>query len=123
MNFQIGSEVEITTKFKSNLLWEEFSINTHRGKVIENPKWLGADYVCVATGKPNWPISMIFKENIIGYDSKVTKSNTRIFKVTSKKSNKTYDVVLSDGRISCNCLGFEYRKSCRHSKKVLDFLN
>lgn len=123
MNFNIGTDVEITTKSKSNILWEEYSINTYRGKIVENPKWLGADYVCVATGNPKWPISMIWKKFITGYDSKVSKSNTRVFKVTSKKSKKTYDVIFSDGRITCNCLGFEYRKSCRHSKKVLDILN
>lgn len=120
MNFVLGSDVEVTTKFKSNLLWKDYEVNTYKGKVVENPKWLGADYVCVATGDPKWPISMIKKENIVGYKGVSVKSDTRVFKVTSKQSKKSYSVVFSNGKVTCDCLGFQYRQSCKHSKKVLD---
>jgi len=123
MNFVIGSDVEVTTKYKSNLLNRDFDINTVRGKVVENPKWLGADYVSIATGKPEWPVSMIRKDKIVGVSGVSTKSDTRIFRVTSKQSKKTYSVIYSNGKATCDCLGYQFRQSCKHSKKVLDKVN
>jgi hypothetical protein len=123
MNFVIGSDVEVTTKYKSNLLNRDFDINTVRGKVVENPKWLGADYVSIATGKPEWPVSMIRKDKIVGFSGVSTKSDTRIFRVTSKQSKKTYSVIYSNGKATCDCLGYQFRQSCKHSKKVLDKVN
>lgn len=122
MNFEIGSEVEITTKWKSNVLWIDYDINTIKGRIVENPKWLGADYVCVATGKPEWPISMILKSKIVGYKGSSIKTDTRIFEVTSKQSKKTYSVIYSKGKATCDCLGYQFRQSCKHSKKVLDIV-
>jgi hypothetical protein len=123
MNFVIGSDVEVTTKHKSNLLNRDFDISTVRGKVVENPKWLGADYVSIATGKPEWPVSMIRKDKIVGFSGVSTKSDTRIFRVTSKQSKKTYSVIYSNGKATCDCLGYQFRQSCKHSKKVLDKVN
>ena len=123
MNFEIGSEVEVTTKWKSNILWQEFDVNICKGKVVENPKWLGADYICVATGKPEWPISMIKKSNIVGHKGVSIKSDTRIFEVSSKRSKKTYSVVYSKGRATGDCLVYQFRQSCKHSKKVLDIVS
>jgi len=43
--------------------------------------------------------------------------------VTSKQSKKTYNVVYSNSKASCDCLGYQFRQSCKHSKKVLDRVN
>jgi hypothetical protein len=123
MNFEIGSDIEVTTRLKSNVLWIDYEENTFKGKIVENPKWLGADYICVATGNIHWPISMIKKEHIVGHKGVSIKIDTRVFQVTSKQSKKTYSVVVSNGKATCDCLGFQYRQSCKHSKKVLDIVH
>jgi len=120
MNYIIGSSVEITTKTKSNLLGVDYNIRTYKGKIVENPKWLSSDYVSIATGNPNYPVSMILKSFIIGYEKSEDQAKSRIFKVTSKQSKKTYNVFYSDGKAICDCLGYQFRQSCKHSKKVLD---
>lgn len=120
MNFVVGSSIEVTTRTRSNLLGKEYDLRMYRGKVVENFKWLNADYVCVATGNANWPISLIHKDNIVGIEKSQHKSTTRIFNVTSKQSKKTYRVVVSNGSAMCDCLGYQFRQSCKHSKKVLD---
>ena len=33
-------------------------------------------------------------------------------------SGKTYTVTLESGRYTCNCIGFAYRNSCKHSKQI-----
>jgi hypothetical protein len=35
-------------------------------------------------------------------------------------SGKTYTVTLESGRYTCNCIGFAYRNSCKHSKQIAE---
>lgn len=123
MNFSIGSSVEITTKTKSNLLGQDYDIRVYKGKVVENPKWLGSDYVSVATGNEYHPVSSILKSFIVGYERSKDPIKTRIFKVTSRETKKPHYVFYSDGKASCDCLGYQFRQSCKHVKKVLDKVN
>jgi hypothetical protein len=67
-NFSIGAEVEIQTRWKSNILGEEYQDNIFKGKVVNNPKWLDNDYVSVYTGNPEYPTSHINKRFIVGFD-------------------------------------------------------
>ena len=67
-NFSVGADIEITTKWKSNLIDREFDINIFKGKVVANPKWLDSDYVSVYTGKPDYPVSYIHKKYILGFE-------------------------------------------------------
>ena len=45
-------------------------------------------------------------------------NNINIFMVKSD-SGKEYTVEKIDGRYSCNCIGFSYRNSCKHSEQVM----
>ena len=122
-NFSIGTDVEITTKWKSNSLYREFDINTFKGKVVANPKWLDGDYVSVYTGNPDYPISYIHKKFIVGFDMAENRSDMRIFKVKSKTKGSVYNVTSVSGTVSCDCVGFQFRRHCKHSdsvKKLLD---
>jgi len=122
MDFVIGSDVTIKTKWKSNLLGVDFDYNTIKGKVVKNFKWLGSDYVCVFTGNENHPISAIHKKFILGFSKEKSDLNLRVFRITSKSSGKEYMVNVQNGHAKCDCVGFQYRNSCKHSKKVLDKL-
>jgi hypothetical protein len=122
MNFAIGSSVAITTKFKSNLLGQDFDIDTYEGTVVPNPKWLDTDYVSVRTGNPEYPVSYIHKRFIVGHVFSAKRSAQRIFQVKSKSSGKTYSVVSADGQVSCDCVGFQFRAKCKHSDKVKSVL-
>ena len=44
-------------------------------------------------------------------------NNINIFMVQSD-SGKEYTVEKIDGKYSCNCVGFAYRGSCKHSKQI-----
>ena len=93
MNFSIGSSVAITTKWRSNILGQEFDINTFEGKVVPNPKWLDNDYVSVHTGNPMYPVSHINKRFIVGHEFSDKRNLERLFKVKSKSTGKTYNVI------------------------------
>jgi hypothetical protein len=122
MNFSVGADIELTTKWKSNILGQEFDIKTFKGKVVPNPKWLDMDYVSLHTGKPEYPISYIHKKFIVGHTFTETRSIARIFNVKSKSSGKSYTVISEDGIVQCDCVGFQFRRACKHSAKVKEML-
>lgn len=122
MRFSIGQTVSIQTKWRSNILGQEFDLNTFTGTVVPNPKWLDQDYVSIRTGKVEYPISYIHKKFIVGFDFSADRSVERIFQVTSKSSGKMYNVISANGDVTCDCMGFQFRRKCKHSdavKKVL----
>ena len=47
------------------------------------------------------------------------KSNYPYWTVNSESGN-TYTVELIDGKYQCNCTGYSYRGSCKHSKSVAE---
>jgi hypothetical protein len=121
-NFSVGAQVEIKTRFKSNVLGVEYDEPVFTGKVLANPKWLDNDYVCLYTGNPDFPISHIHKRFIIGFDFPENRSEYRVFKVTSKTKGNTYNVISENGLVSCDCVGFQFRRQCKHSNKVKEFI-
>lgn len=118
MRFSIGADIELTTKWRSNILGKDFDINTFKGKVVPNPSWLDTDYVSLRTGNPDYPISYIHKKFIVGHNFSEERSSERIFQVKSKSSGKIYNVISVDGEVSCDCVGFQFRRTCKHSAKV-----
>lgn len=49
----------------------------------------------------------------------IEKKETKEWKVKSSKVGKFYTVrQLADGRRTCDCDGFHYRRQCRHIKEV-----
>ena len=122
MNFSIGADIELTTKWKSNILGQEFDIKTFKGKVVPNPKWLDTDYISLHTGTPEYPISHIHKKFIVGHTFTESRSIARIFNVKSKSSGKSYTVISEDGTVQCDCVGFQFRRVCKHSAKVKEML-
>ena len=126
MNFSVGADVEIQTKWKSNLLGVDFDYNTYKGTVVPNPKWLDRDFVSIRAAEKNkffdYPINYIHKKYIVGHSFSEERSNLRIFKVQSKSSGKTYNVTSDNGHVFCDCVGFQFRTKCKHSEKVKSVL-
>ncbi|NBP15751.1 hypothetical protein EBU95_15405 [bacterium] len=123
MNLEIGQFVELRTRRYSYLYKNEGWVeNTLKGQVVPNPKWLDDDYVSILTDHHLHPVSMVFKQNIIGFDMASGRSASRMFNVKSKKTGKQYRVVSSNGSVTCDCIGFQYRKTCKHVTAVKKFI-
>lgn len=118
MKYSIGQNVEIQAKLRSMYLGEDYKFVTFKGRIVPNHKWLNEDYICVYTGEPNHPISVIHKRLIVGHAFSEARTNERLFQVKSKSSGKTYNVFSRDGSITCDCVGFQFRHRCKHSDKI-----
>ena len=94
------------------------------GELYPNPKWVSSDSFCLTTGDEQFPFRIISKENIIhGWllpsttEAEASSPTPITYQVEGK--GKTYLVTQdSRGKLSCNCTGFSYRKTCTHVKDI-----
>jgi hypothetical protein len=96
----------------------------YTGEVYPNPPWVKEDSFCLTTGDSQFPFRVISKENIIhGWllssraEAEAPAPSTTTYQVQGK--GKTY-LVTKDarGKLSCNCTGFSYRRTCSHVKEI-----
>ena len=120
----VGSVVELTTKQPNHYIFtakeQPFVFRKIVGKVVQNEKWLEADYVSIETGNSNYPVSMISFKRI--HDIKVISgrsSNFQEFPVIGSKGQK-YIVSKSNNHYSCSCTGFKFHGKCKHINLVKD---
>ena len=124
----VGAVVRVTTKYPESYLFskEPFVYHTHEGTVIPVP-FTTAKQTFAMTGDSTTKmrvidISYVEKiEFISGTGTAAASSRkARIFKVESKSKGRAYHVVFNNGAFMCDCIGFQYRKSCRHMKAVAE---
>lgn len=119
-----GSVVRVTTRYRNSYIHDdaEFKYNTYEGTVVPNEKFDPPGSFCI-TGDSRMAIRNISLEQITdlvvltGSARKVAaKSGVRVFRVKSGKN--AYVVTMQAMRFQCNCIGFQYRRHCRHTKAV-----
>jgi hypothetical protein len=94
------------------------------GDLIATPKWVEYPAVTVKTGVGRYDFSIVDKANIvevIGEQIDLTINKPK-FKVVEVKGSKgdLYTVTISDKHSSCSCHAFQFRRSCKHIKQVLE---
>ena len=122
MKFEVGQNVDIRARHFSNVLNVGVEIHRFVGRIVPTPKWLDTDYISVHTENPEYPISHINVKNIVDYCIDTARIDTRIFKVKSKSKNTVYNVLSKNGNVICDCVGFQYRKICKHSIAIKKFI-
>jgi hypothetical protein len=121
--FEIGSWVQLTVRDLSAYARENpwMASTEIAGKVIENPKWLGSDYVSVLTGNARHPVSYVPVYRIMSANGKLSPTaqivDDQTWEVAGSKGN-TYTVTQSKSGFTCSCKGFEFRKHCRHITEI-----
>lgn len=124
---KIGSEV--TVKYK-NPMWEardryfflvpEFQ--TFSGVVYPVQSHQASRNVLnLATGHSSWKFRELLLENVVSIDGvnreAATSKALRVWQVRGSKG-MNYTVVESNGKLSCDCIGFKYHDKCRHLKEA-----
>ena len=91
---------------------------TYRGDILETPKWVEYDAVCLSTGDSRWPFRIIPRNEIVSIDDQTVDyvapaARNKTWQIAGSKGN-VYTVTQEGNRYTCDCPGFQFRKNCRH---------
>lgn len=75
-----------------------------------------ADQLALSTGDPEWPVRIISRNRIVKIDGATVSSKTSavVTKVVKGSKGEDYIVTGNNGKWTCTCAGFQFRKSCKH---------
>ena len=112
--YKIGEQVKITTRHRSNYLFSKTGYDERvvEGTVVKTPQWVEYDAVAIKTNNKDFPLSIVALDKIVGYDASVIPSTVKTYKVVSGAN--TYVVTVDGKSVSCNCVGFQFRRRCKH---------
>lgn len=116
--YAIGQDITINVRSADRLTPK--LINTYTGKVLPNPRWVGPDCICLSTGQTQFPFRVIDLDRIIGSGiSNTTKQqpDTETHIVAGTKPGSSYTVTRNGSHWSCTCVGFGFRKDCKHIRE------
>lgn len=93
--------------------------NEYSGKILPNPKWVAQDAITLSTGISRFPFRIIDRERIVGLGeaAPVAAPRSETFIVQGSKPGTTYTVTRDGSHWSCTCVGFGFRKDCKHIRE------
>lgn len=93
--------------------------NEYSGKILPNPKWVAQDAITLSTGISEFPFRIIDRERIVGLGeaAPVSAPRSETFIVNGSKPGTTYTVTRDGSHWSCTCVGFGFRKDCKHVRE------
>lgn len=124
MKFEPGKKISILVKTLLPLYNGYAPPYRIEGVVYPSEKYDPPCTIRVYTGKWYHPVSVVHLHNIIEDESEKNvsknegKDEKKVFTVKGSKGNE-YKVVLEENRVYCNCVGFQYRRRCKHADEVL----
>lgn len=82
-------------------------------------------YLCLTTGIKDFPIRVIDRSMIVNSEKQPLFVLDEFFGVTERlkvegSKGNTYELTKTNGKWSCTCPGFEFRKICKHVKHIED---
>jgi hypothetical protein len=95
--------------------------NEYTGTIVPNLKGFGPDVFCLTTGDPRFPVRVIEKARTTFYradfESATVTSKSKTFIVKGSKPGVSYTVTNENSHWSCTCVGFGFRKDCKHVRE------
>lgn len=97
--------------------WVGPEYTEYTGTIVRE-KFFDKDEIGITTGDPRFPFRRIHRSRIVEVggaklDYTPVKSTRETITVQGSKGN-TYIVTKENGKASCTCPGFSFRKTCKH---------
>ena len=123
----VGSKLTVTTYYeKAGFSPLVPRYHKHTGVVVKSASYDEPDSFRLATDNKYYPISVISLGYVVGLEyadgSSGATEEKKIVEIeawevpSSKKGS--YTVTRSGKHYSCSCVGFQYRKSCKHVLQI-----
>jgi hypothetical protein len=111
---------DVRDRYANGYVGPEF--NNYTGTIVRE-KFFATDEIGITTGDPRFPVRRIHRNRIVEVggaklDYTPVKSD-RITKTVQGSKGNTYIVTAENGKATCTCQGFQFRKSCKHTQEVL----
>ena len=111
---------DVRDRYANGYVGPEF--NNYTGTIVRE-KFFATDEVGITTGDPRFPVRRIHRSRIVEVggaklDYTPVKSD-RITKTVQGSKGNTYIVTAENGKATCTCQGFQFRKTCKHTQEVL----
>jgi hypothetical protein len=111
---------DVRDRYANGYVGPEF--NNYTGTIVRE-KFFATDEVGITTGDPRFPVRRIHRARIVEVggaklDYTPVKSD-RITKTVQGSKGNTYIVTAENGKATCTCQGFQFRKSCKHTQEAL----
>ena len=121
---KVGSRVRVTTMYPNHVVYRGDTngyVTYVREGVVVQSIFNDPFKFAVKTGDPDHPVSeynaksqhVVKIEYVTGSATKVA-TDRKAWKVKSSKGDRVYIVERVNGKFSCTCAGFEFRKDCKH---------
>jgi uncharacterized Zn finger protein len=126
----VGNTVTIRVK---NILWPNRHLyangyvgpefNVYTGTVMRE-KWFDSDEIGLTTNNPDFTFRRIKRHRIVEVNNKqvdyVKPVEEKRIEITVQGSKgNSYTVVKENGKKSCTCPGFGFRRTCKHIESVV----
>jgi hypothetical protein len=110
-------EVEVANPFAARMIPPQPTSTVYRGQVLKSYRWLTDREFCME-GDQAWPIRVINLGSVVRMDFESGSGDTvdttaQTWEVTGSRGDR-YLVTRDAAGWSCDCKGFQFRKSCRH---------
>lgn len=114
-----NSLYDVRDRYANGYVGPEF--NEYTGIVVHE-KWYGDDRIGLTTDMKHFPVRVLNRANIIEVmgakvDYTPVKSSRETITVQGSKGN-TYIVTKENGKVTCTCPGFGFRKTCKHVQEL-----
>lgn len=118
---ETGTKVRVTTSRPNYVVGREDDVSVYEGIVLQPERWLTADQF-VLSGDDHIRIRIISVKNVIDLRNESgnelmqadeVEETTKTWIVLGSKG-KEYTVTRREGKMTCTCPGFQFRKQCRH---------
>jgi hypothetical protein len=119
----INQKIELKMKTPNCNLFNKsgFVIDSIKGVRQNSAKWDPPGTIRVFVGADPFPVRVIKLDRIVelfGKSVDLTKKDVQTWKVAGSKNN-VYTVTRMGNDYQCNCVGFQYRKHCKHIEGVV----
>lgn len=111
---------DVRDRYANGYVGPEF--NNYTGTIVRE-KFFSSDEIGITTGDPRFPVRRIHRARIVEVggaklDYQPVKSD-RITKTVQGSKGNTYIVTAENGKATCTCQGYSFRKTCKHTQEVL----